>query len=192
MDALSVFAWIALAIAAVYLVIAIVTWPQRRRQAIADEAAARETRAILNIADRVPLVDEPMPDRMRKLAGIVAAIGARVWTEPFDFTLESIAVVDRAIASGWPDDAPDPDENVVMAFGAYVGEVLVRRTRGHWVTGFTDEDPASVLMLTPGDEETVNFSPFLLVREKFADPSRFDLVMAFTALEQKLKELQAA
>ncbi|MBC8144800.1 MAG: hypothetical protein H7X80_04385 [bacterium] len=192
MDALTIIAWAALAIAALYLVAAIVTLPQRRRLQAAEEAAARDSEAILNLIDRTPKIDEPTPDRMRKLAGIVSSVGTRVWSEQFDFTPESIAAVDRAIVTGWGEQTPEPDEEVVIAFGAYVGEVLVRRTRGRWVTGFTPEDPASILLLTPSEEEAVNFSPFLMVREKFADPARFDLPMAFTALEQKLKELKAA
>jgi hypothetical protein len=193
MDVLTIIAWVAIAAAALYLVIALVTWPQRRRQRLAEASAPHDGHPIVHIAERPPQLEEPTPDRMRKLAGIFAAIAARTWSEPFDFTIESVAAVDRAIVSGWGDEAPDVDFDIQLAFGAYLGEVLVRRTRGRWVTGFSDDDPASVLLLLPGrDEDAVNFSPFLLVREKFAHPYRFDLSIAFTALEQKLKELQAA
>lgn len=192
MDVLSIIAWVAVAAAAVYLVVALATWPQRRRQHIAESAAMPDSHSILHIKDRSLQPEEPTPDRMRKLAGIFAAIAARIWNEQFDFTVESIAAVDRAILAGWGEDAPETETEVMLAFGAYVGEVLVRRTRGRWVTGFSDEDPASVLLLSPGGEDAVNFSPFLMVREKFANPYGFDLPIAFTALEQKLKELQAA
>ena len=30
--------------------------------------------------------------------------------------------------------------DIQLAFGAYLGEVLVRRTRGRWVTGFSDDE----------------------------------------------------
>ena len=192
MDVGSVIAWAAIAIAVIYLAVAAVTWPQRRRRRLAEEAAERDHHAVLNIVDRPPLVDEPTPDRMRKLAGIVAAIASRVWSETFDFSVESVAAVDRAILSGWGDDAPEADPEVIIAFGAYLGEVLVRRTRGRWVSGYSEEDPASILILVPGEDDAVNFSPFLLVREKFSNPYRFDLAIAYTALEQKLKELHAA
>ena len=189
MDVLTIIAWIALGASAVYIAGALVTWPQRRRQREAEAAADPHGQPILNLTDRSPQHDEPMPDRMRKLAGVFAVIAGRTWSETFDFTVESIAAVDRAILSGWGEDAPEADRDVIEAFGAYVGEVLVRRTRGRWVTGFSDDDPASVLMLLPGEKDAVNFSPFLLVREKFANPYQFDLPIAFTALEQKLKEL---
>lgn len=193
MDVLTIIAWVAIAAAALYLVIALVTWPQRRRQRLAEASAPHDGQPIVHIAERPPQLEEPTPDRMRKLAGIFAAIAARIWSEPFDFTIESVAAVDRAIITGWGDEAPDVDFDIQLAFGAYLGEVLVRRTRGRWVTGFSDDDPASVLLLLPGrEEDAVNFSPFLLVREKFSNPYRFDLSIAFTALEQKLKELQAA
>jgi hypothetical protein len=129
---------------------------------------------------------------MRKLAGVFAAIAARVFNDTFDFTVESVAAVDRAILSGWGEDAPEADPDVKLAFGAYLGEVLVRRTRGRWVSGFDEHDPASILFLSPGESDAVNFSPFLLAQEKFANPYRVDLPIAFTALEQKLKELHAA
>jgi hypothetical protein len=192
MDVLSIIAWVAIAAAALYLVLALVTWPQRRRQRLEETTTDPDGHPILNITDRTLQQDEPTPDRMRKLAGMFAAIATRVWSEPFDFTIESVAAVDRAILSGWGDEAPDVDPEVRLAFGAYLGEVLVRRTRGRWVTGFSDDDPATVLLLSPGREDAVNFSPFQLVSEKFANPYRFDLPIAFTALEQKLKELQAA
>jgi hypothetical protein len=191
MDVLTIIAWVALAAGALYLVFALLTWPQRRRQAIAEASAVPDGH-LLNITDRAPQHDEPTPDRMRKLAGIFAAIATRVFNEPFDFTIESVAAVDRAILSGWGEDAPDADRDVVLAFGAYLGEVLVRRTRGRWVSGYSEDDPASILLLSPGETNAVNFSPFLLVREKFANPYRFDLPVAFTALQQKLKELHAA
>src|SRR5688500_9844082 len=101
MDAVSIIAWAATAVAVLYLVAAATTLPQRRRQRLAEAAAEPDHHAILNIVDRPPLQDEPTPDRMRKLAGILAAIAARVWSETFDFSVESIAAVDRAIVSGW-------------------------------------------------------------------------------------------
>lgn len=192
MDVLTIIAWIAIATAALYFIVALVTWPQRRRQRLAEASAEPDSQAVLNIIDRPILVDEPTPDRMRKLAGMFAAIAARVWNEPFDFTIESVAAVDRAIVTGWGADTPEVDYDVRLAFGAYLGEVLVRRTRGRWVTGFSDEDPASILLLSPGKDDAINFSPFLVVNEKFTNPAGFDLPVAFTALEQKLKELQAA
>jgi hypothetical protein len=188
MDVLTVIAWIALALAGLYLVVAIITWPQRRRQQHAEAGS----HPILNITDRSPQLDEPTPERMRKLAGVFAAIAARTFNETFDFTVESVPAVDRAILAAWGDDAPEADPEVVLAFGAYLGEVLVRRTRGRWVSGYSNEDPASVLLLTPGENDAVNFSPFLMVRAKFANPYGFDLAIAFTALEQKLKELHTA
>src|SRR5688572_8003907 len=109
MDAGSIIAWAAVAIAGLYLIAAAITWPRRRRQRLAEAAAEPDHTAVLNLVDRPPLQDEPTPDRMRKLAGIFAAIAARVWSEPFDFTVESMAAVDRAIVTGWGDDAPDAD-----------------------------------------------------------------------------------
>jgi hypothetical protein len=128
---------------------------------------------------------------MHKLAAICASTGRRAFGEEFDFTVESVARVDRAIVAGWGEHEGGVSDDVLLSFGAYLGEVLVRRTRGRWVSGWTEADPAEVLFLGPNDD-TVNVSPFRLVREKFEKMYKFDLSIAFTALEQKLKELRAA
>lgn len=189
-DYLALFGLIA---GGVYLIIAIVALIRSRgRQAEADPGPGR---VILSIEDESALSEgEPTSDRMHKLAAICASIARGTFGEEFDFTVESIARVDRAIIAGWADAAEAnkaiPDD-VILSFGAYIGEVLVRRTRGRWVSGWTEAEPATVLFLGPKDE-AVNVSPFLLVREKFANMYRFDLPIAFTALEQKLKELMTA
>jgi hypothetical protein len=145
---------------------------------------------ILSIEDNALIEGEITSDRMHKLAGICASIGRRAFAEDFDFTVESITRLDRAITAGWGESDEDPDPDVLLSFGAYVGEVLVRRTRGRWVSGLTETDPAAVLFLAPNNE-TVSVSPFLLVREKFGNIYKFDLSIAFIALQQKLKELKA-
>lgn len=173
---------------AAYLVLAIFAFG-RSRQRHADPDP-HDGRVILSIEDDALIEGEATSDRMHKLAALCASIGRRAFAEDFDFTVESIVRVDRAITAGWGEDDRDRDPDVLLSFGAYVGEVLVRRTRGRWVSGLTDADPASVLFLAPNNE-TVSVSPFLLVREKFDNIYRFDLSIAFTALEQKLKELKA-
>lgn len=174
-----------------YLVMAVVAFNRSRRRRD-DARQADNGRVILSIEDGGLVEGESTADRMHKLAAICASIGRRAFGEEFDFSVESITRVDRAIARAWGDaDVDEVDAMVLDSFGAYVGEVLVRRTRGRWVSGIAQSEPASILLLVPGGE-TVSVSPFLLVREKFAKPYRFDLAIAFTALEQKLKELKAA
>lgn len=171
-----------------YLVLAVFAFGRsRHRHAEPDR---HNGRVILSIEDDALIEGEVTSDRMHKLAAICASIGRRAFAEDFDFTVESITRVDRAITAGWGESDEERDPDVILSFGAYVGEVLVRRTRGRWVSGLTDADPASVLFLAPNNE-TVSVSPFLLVREKFDNIYRFDLSIAFTALEQKLKELKA-
>jgi hypothetical protein len=180
-----------LIVGGVYLVMALVA----RRRLRAREATAEPEggRVILSIEDDSSLIEaEPTSDRMHKLAAICASVGRHAFGEDFDFSVESIALLDRAITAGWGEMGnTSVAADVLLSFGAYLGEVLVRRTRGRWVSGWTEEEPATVLFLGPKDE-TVNVSPFLLVREKFDNMYTFDLAIAFTALEQKLKELMAA
>ncbi len=106
--------------------------------------------------------------------------------------MESIARLDRAIVKGWGDSGEDVSNEVILSFGAYLGEILVRRTRGRWVSGMTEMEPAAILFLGADESDAVSFSPFMLIREKFNNMFRFDLAMALTALEQKLKEANAA
>lgn len=174
---------------AAYLVLAVLAFGRtRRRQAASD---TQNGRVILEIEDDALIEGETTADRMHKLAAICASIGRRVFAEDFDFTLESIARLDKAIVKGWGEGEKEYDPDLILAFGAYMGEVLVRRTRGRWVSALTGTDPAIILLLGPNDE-TVSVSPFMLVREKFENMYGFDLPIAFTALEQKLKELKAA
>ena len=188
MESTNILAILGLIAGCAYIVLAIVAFGRSRRR----HAEEPETgRMILNIEDDMLVDGESTSDRMKKLAGICASLGQRVFGEDFDFTVVSIARLDRAILRGWGENDDEVNPQVLLSFGAYIGEVLVRRTRGRWVSGMTEADPATVLLLGPKDE-TVSVSPFMLVREKFDNMYKFDLSIAFTALEQKLKELKAA
>ncbi len=171
-----------------YLAMAVFAFGRSRRRHA--DVEPQNGRVILSIEDDALIEGEATSDRMHKLAGICASIGRRAFAEEFDFTVESIGRVDRAILAGWGESQQEYDPDVLLSFGAYVGEVLVRRTSGRWVSGLTETDPAAVLFLAPNNE-AVSVSPFLLVREKFDNMYKFDLSIAFTALEQKLKELKA-
>lgn len=190
MELIDYLAILGLVAGCAYLVLAVVAF--NRSRARLKEAEAEEGRMILSIEDAVMLVEGESTDtRMRKLATICASLGRSVFAEDFNYSVESLASVDRAIVAGWGNSDEELNPQVILTFGAYVGEVLVRRTRGRWVSGLTEIEPATVLFLGPNDD-TVSVSPFLLVREKFENMYRFDLSIAFTALEQKLKELKAA
>lgn len=193
MELTNYLALIGVIVGALYMALAVGAFNRSRRRHAEVSNGTSDTvgSIILNFSDDQLLDGEPTDDRMRKLATICASSGQRVFGEDFDYSMESIGRVDRAIMKGWGGSDGDVGQDVVLTFGAYLGEVLVRRTRGRWVSGMTETDPASVLFLAP-NEDPVSFSPFLLVREKFNNMYKFDLAIAFTALEQKLKELQAA
>ncbi len=176
---------------AAYLVIAAIAFrharKKRRQGDSGDDVAGR---MILAIEDHVLIDDEPPYERMNKLGEICASIGQKIFNEKFDFTIESVSRLDRAIVKGWGDSDGEINPQVVLSFGAYLGEVLVRKTKGRWVTSLLENEPAVILFLA-GEEETVSVSPFMMIREKFENMYKFDLAIAFTALEQKLKELEA-
>lgn len=138
---------------------------------------------------------EPTWDRMTKLAAICVALTRKHFGETLDYSSESMAVVDRVILSGWGSESKPTgsiSRQLTTLFGAYIGEVLTRRTRGRWVSGFSEEEPASILYLGARDSVLASFSPFMFARQKFEDPVGFDLQVAFAALEQKLEEGRSA
>jgi hypothetical protein len=178
----------------VYLVLSLIAYLKTRGNPPADLDGDGSTgRVILNLEERTLIDGEPTSSRMHKLAAICAAAGRKSFSENLDYSVESIAAVDRAIMKGWGESDEEPSPDMILTFGAYVGEVLVRHSRGRWVSSLDENEPASVLLLTRDKEpDAINVSPFMLVREKFAKKYRWDLAIAFTALEQKLKELKVA
>lgn len=135
---------------------------------------------------------EPTWDRMTKVAAICVSLTRKHFGETLDYSPESLALVDRVITSGWGEEPmQNVPERLTTVFGAYLGEIIVRRTRGRWVTGFSDDEPASILYVGPGDSVQASLSPFMMIRQKFRDPLGFDLQVAWAAMEQKLREAGA-
>src|SRR4051812_21968908 len=104
-----------------YIVLAVIAFGRSRRRP-ADEEIERG-RVVLNFEENELLEGEPTDDRMHKLAAICASLGKRVFAEDFDFTVESIARLERAIMIGWGESDEEINPQVLFSFGAYVGEV---------------------------------------------------------------------
>ncbi len=137
------------------------------------------------------LEGEPTWDRMTKIAAICVSLARKHFGETLDYSPESLAVVDRIIMSGWGyDGIKNPKTDLTTLFGAYLGEIVVRRTRGRWVSGFSDEEPASILYVGTGDRVQASFSPFMMIREKFQDPTGLDLALLPNLLEQIVSEVE--
>ena len=165
----------------------------KNSQTTSESAPSDGHHQLYDFEDALLVEGEPVWERMSKVAQLCASLVEKHFGEKLDFTPNSLAVLDRVVVSGWgeqggPDAVP---VNVRVTFGAYIGEILVRRTPGRWVSSFTDEEPATVLFLDSDDKMVANVSPFLLVREKFTNMYRFDLSVAWAALEQKLGEAGA-
>lgn len=138
------------------------------------------------------LEGEPTWDRMTKVAAICVSLARKHFGETLDYSPESLAVVDRIILSGWGTDGiENPSTDLTSVFGAYVGEIVVRRTRGRWVSGFSDDEPATILYVGTGDRVQASFSPFMMIREKFRDPRGPDLALLPSLLEQIVSEVEA-
>ena len=150
-----------------------------------------EGQPVYGFEDAILIEGEPAWDRMGKIAQLCASSVEKHFGEVLDFTPESLKVLDRVILSGWGEEGGVAPLNVRVSFGAYIGEILARRTSGRWVSGIEEEEPASILFLDRNDDAVVNVSPFMMVREKFANPWGFDLALAWRTLDQKLKELGA-
>lgn len=165
----------------------------KKSHASSESGSSEEHHQLYGFEDALLIEGEPVWERMGRVARFCAGLVEKHFGEELDFTPESLAVLDRVVVSGWgtqggPDSVP---VNVRITFGAYIGEILVRRTPGRWVSSFSEEQPATVLFLDPDDKMVANVSPFLLVREKFSNMYRFDLSVAWAALEQKLGEAGA-
>ena len=154
-----------------------------------------EGHQLYSFEDALLIEGEPVWKSMKKVATFCAELVEKHFGEHLDFSPQSMKVLDRVIHSGWSTDNDDGAAQVPIkvqvTFGAYIGEVLVRQTSGRWVSGFTDEEPATILFIDRKDEMIANVSPFLFVREKFAHLHRFDLSIAWAALEQSLTEAGA-
>jgi hypothetical protein len=60
-----------------------------------------------------------------------AVAGGATW---LDYSPESVMRLDELIAELWPPKPPKGTfESIIPAMGAYVGEVLVKQTGGHWI-----------------------------------------------------------
>lgn len=156
-----------------------------------SDSEERQGEQLLSFDDAVMIEGEPTWERMAKIARLCASAVERHFGESLDFTPSSLGKLDRVIVSGWGEGYPTREVpvNVRVSFGAYLGELIVRRGgRGRWVSGWSDEEPATILFLDRKDEMLANVSPFRLVDEKFARLYRFDLAVAWAALEQKLQE----
>ena len=134
---------------------------------------------------------EPTWTRMSKVAAICVALARKHFGESLDYSPESLNVVDRIILSGWGNDGvEEPSTDLTTTFGAYLGEIIVRRTRGRWVSGFSDEEPASILYVGTGDRVQANFSPFMMVREKFRNPNGLELGLLLNLMTQIISEVE--
>ncbi|MCC7438714.1 MAG: hypothetical protein IT211_09500 [Armatimonadetes bacterium] len=174
--------------------IAYAAWQRARANAEAERISGG--RILLNIEPTTILThEEPSDVRMKKMADICASVGRRSFGEELDYSVASISRMNRMIQRGWGKNGAAPSDNTVTAMGAYIGEVLARNSRGRWVSDLTYVDPATLLFVPRNvapEEDVIRISPFMMVRQKFAKMHGYDLAAAFTATEQKLKELNAA
>lgn len=153
-----------------------------------------EGRQLFSFEEAVMVEGEPAWERMGKIARLCSSSVEKHFGERLDFTSASVGTLDRVIVSGWSDrrELSMTPVNVRVSFGAYLGELLVRSTPGRWVSGWSEEEPATVLFLNGKDEMLANVSPFRMIDRKFDRMYRFDLSVAWTALEQKLLEAGVA
>lgn len=139
------------------------------------------------------IVGEPTPDRMSKVAAICVDLAQSHFDVRLDYDPESIARIDRMIDEGFGSGAPaEAIDDLAMLYGAYIGEIIVRRTRGRWVSGFSREEPASILYLGIGDEVQASVNPFGSVRDKLRDPAGVDLSSFWENFSRLLADAGAA
>ncbi len=192
MELTDYLAILGLFVGVLYLALAVVAFNRSRQRRNETDADAAAGRIVLNLEEGA--VDGEMTSaRMRRMAASCAQIGEKIFSERLDFSVESIGRLERMIMVGWGEDGAEANPEVVESFGAYIGEVLVRRSKGRWVSSVNDGEPGMILFLPREEgEEAITVSPFLLIREKLDNMYRYDLSIAYTALEQKIRELRTA
>jgi len=104
-----------------------------------------------------------------------AADLAEFWTEyPLNFTPESLRHLDSLVAEHWP-AGPDDDtaegvrRGMVIQFGSYFGETLVRNRDGEW----TELDPGTWAVVVRGEAGEATVDPFRVARDCLDGSGRF-------------------
>jgi len=129
--------------------------------------------------------------RMKKIASMFVANAKKNFDKEFDFSATSLELLDEIIEKEW--GGKEAPNHVIAAFGAYLGEIIKGQSRGRWVSGITEQDPATIMYLPKNeDAESINISPFMIIRDKFANPDKYSISTAFIAVIQTLKSEKLA
>lgn len=112
----------------------------------------------------------PPPD----LFGHEAEDLAGFWTEyPLDFSPESLRHLDSLVAEHWPAGPDDTADGVrrgmVVQFGSYFGETLVRNRGGEW----TELQPGTWAVVVQGEDGEATVDPFRVARDCLDGAGRF-------------------
>jgi hypothetical protein len=135
------------------------------------------------------LYDDDLIDvRMKKLAAICVESVQSSFREVLDYTAQSIALLDSIILRGWGDvqrlDATV--EQVMSTFAAYFGETVLRNSEGGmWVEEQKPGVKGTVCIVYAAKQ--FEFSPFGILREKFTKKHRYDLMIAYNVIAEKVK-----
>lgn len=159
-------------------------------RATAEELAAFEARSAARQAELKQRIEEAFrhareetaAEMRRQAEGCVEGVW-QFWRERLDFSPESLAIVDRLIATGF--DAQEDEETIqtaVQAFGAYVGEVVRQHLGGVWQDEEMRRQP--VLLGVGGSKQRLR--PFEAVRRRFErrQGGGFTLAQWFEAVRQ--------
>ncbi|MFZ1571354.1 MAG: hypothetical protein WAT89_01295, partial [Candidatus Kapaibacterium sp.] len=117
---------------------------------------------ISGISDLKLIEHEPANVRMKKVATIFISIVKKDFDLTLDMTYNSINLLDEVISNEWGyTTKPIPNE-VILGFGAYLGEIIKNQSKGRWVSGFSDENPATIFYLPKNEQsDSISISPFL-------------------------------
>ena len=144
---------------------------------------------ISGISDLKLIEHEPANVRMKKVATIFISIVKKDFDLTLDMTYNSINLLDEVISNEWGyTTKPIPNE-VILGFGAYLGEIIKNQSKGRWVSGFSDENPATIFYLPKNEQsDSISISPFLIIRDKFNNHLKYSITTAFDVIMKILEE----
>lgn len=124
-------------------------------------------------------------DDLRRAAEIHVDLAKKSFKYHFDYSEESVAFLDQMIDELWGEEQPVMVEAMVHVFGAYLGEVIVRRLHGAWVEN-EEGDIQIELHLADGSKMIANV--FSKTLKRFNNGMEDSLGYYYQGLKRLLQE----
>ncbi len=110
-------------------------------------------------------IPQEILNELQRLAQIHVDTAKRISGLDFDYSEESVALLDPMIEQNWGITPPVQLESIVQIIGAYLGEAIVRNLHGQWAGG----DGRWVVELTIPDGSKVQANVFYKTHKRLTN-----------------------